>query len=171
MTESRTPSGRTLRETILALSSPKGAQRLAAVTELIAAGPSLIPDLLAELRGAESELIRAPWGEALLQIVYAQQWDTHREELQESYFRGEARVHRNHFEMRAHESIAFLTMCLNAPRWQVREDAAHALLSIGAPAREAIPALRSAAAVEENDDAKLTMQQAVRRIEGELPGE
>ena len=166
MADSRTFPEERIRSRILELSAPKGAVRLAAVTELIARGAELLPAILDVMRGNERELMRTPWGEALLQVVYAQHWERHRELLQESYFQGEARVHRNHFEMRPSESIAFLTMCLNAPRWEVREDAAHALLGIGPAARSAVPALRSASEVEENADAKLTMQQAVRRIEG-----
>jgi hypothetical protein len=170
MSQAQLPSGRSIRAAILDLSSPKGALRLAAVTELIQAGAGQMPEILATMRGEERELMRTPWGEALLQIIYAQHWDQHRDILQEAYFQGECRVHRNHLEMRVSDSLGFLTMCLSAPTWQVREDAAHALLGIGPDAKEALPALRSAAEAEENEDAKLTMQQAMRRIEGETQG-
>ena len=165
MSDMKLPSGRSIRERILDLSSPKGALRLAAVTELISEGAAFLPAILQEMKGDESELMRAPWGEALLQVVYAQHWETHRGELQEAYFQGYARVHRNHFEMHASDSLGFLTMCLNAPTWRVREDAAHALMGIGAAALEVVPQLRSAAAAEENEEAKKTMLLAASKIE------
>ncbi|PIE23101.1 MAG: hypothetical protein CSA62_08655 [Planctomycetota bacterium] len=171
MAENKLPSGRTIRECILQLSSPKGVQRLAAVTELIAEGEALLPAIVDEMQGEESELMRTPWGEALLQIVYAQHWEAHRELLQEAFFQGYARVHRNHFEMRPGDSLGFLCMCLNAPEWKVREEAAHTLMAIGAAAQAVLPQLHSAAEAEEHEEAKKTMQLALSKIQAACAGQ
>jgi len=73
-------------------------------------------------------------------------------------------VKRTPFEIQGADSLTFLTMCLNAGDWQVREDSALAMIGLGIEATPALAELESAARAEENEEAQRTMQTAIQKI-------
>ena len=152
---------------LIDLNSKVGAIRLRAMTSLLRAGSSIVPQILSVLRGQEQAIMTTLWGEVLLQIVYAQHLDAHRGALQEAYFHRQGVAQRVLFEARGVEFLDFWIACLSAPRWEVREESALILGAMGRAAESALEPMRDALAVEEHDEARRTMQRALQQIAAE----
>lgn len=165
------PEGALSDEDLLAwlidLNSKVGAIRLRAMTSLLRAGPEVVPQILSVLRGQEQAIMTTLWGEVLLQIVYAQHLDAHRGALQEAFFHRRGGAQRVLFEARGVEFLEFWIACLSAPRWEVREESALILGTMGRGAESAVQPMRDALAVEEHDEVRRTLQRALQRIVAE----
>ena len=152
---------------LIDLNSKVGAIRLRAMTSLLRAGAPIVPQILSALHGQEQAIMTTLWGEVLLQIVYAQHLDAHRGALQEAFFHRQGVAQRVLFEARGVEFLDFWIACLSAPRWEVREESALILGTMGRAAESAVLPMSDALAVEEHDDVRRTMRRALERIGAE----